>query len=67
MPLSHRERVIKALSHKEPDRVPFDLGSTVDSSIHIEASRKASKSDISYTKWTSVSRNGQDMLSAQTE
>jgi uroporphyrinogen decarboxylase len=43
MPLSHRERVIKALSHKEPDRVPFDLGSTVDSSIHIEAYRKLKK------------------------
>lgn len=43
MPLSHRERVITALSHKEADRVPFDLGSTVDSSIHIEAYRKLKK------------------------
>ncbi len=35
MSLSHRERVIKALSHQEPDRVPFDLGSTPNSSIHV--------------------------------
>ena len=35
MSLSHRERVIKALSHQEPDRVPFDLGSTANSSIHV--------------------------------
>lgn len=40
MLLSHRERVIKALSHQEPDRVPLDLGSTVCSSIHIVAYRK---------------------------
>lgn len=40
MSLSHRERVIKALSHQEPDRVPFDLGSTANSSIHILAYQK---------------------------
>ena len=37
MPLSHRERVIRALSHQEPDRVPFDFGSTVSSSMHVSA------------------------------
>ncbi|HUV06362.1 MAG TPA: hypothetical protein VMX75_01455, partial [Spirochaetia bacterium] len=31
--MTHRERVIAALSHKQPDRVPIDLGSTRDSSI----------------------------------
>ncbi len=31
--LSHRERVLTALCHEQPDRVPLDLGSTVDSSI----------------------------------
>lgn len=35
MPMSHRERVIQALQHEEPDRVPFDLGSTVNSTVHI--------------------------------
>ena len=38
--LGHRERVIRALSHKEPDRIPFDLGSTVDGSMHIESYQK---------------------------
>jgi len=27
--LSHRERVVRALNHKEPDRVPLDLGGRV--------------------------------------
>lgn len=40
MSMSHRERVIEALSHREPDRVPFDLGSTVCSSVHITAYQK---------------------------
>ena len=29
--MNHRERVLKTLEHKEPDRVPIDLGSTVNS------------------------------------
>lgn len=37
MRLSHRARVLKALSHEEPDRVPFDLGGTGNSSIHVQA------------------------------
>lgn len=40
MPLSHRERVIKTLKHHEPDRVPLDLGSTVNSSLHILTYKK---------------------------
>ncbi len=35
--LSHRERVLTAINHKQPDKVPLDLGSTQNSSIHIEA------------------------------
>jgi uroporphyrinogen decarboxylase len=31
--LSHRQRVMQALNHKEPDRVPIDLGATIVSSI----------------------------------
>jgi len=34
--MTHRERVLAALSHKEPDMVPIDLGSTRDSSIVVE-------------------------------
>ena len=40
MTLSHRERVIKALSRKEPDRVPLDLGGTTCSSMHISVYQK---------------------------
>ena len=32
--MTPKERVLAALQHREPDRVPFDLGSTVDTSIH---------------------------------
>ncbi len=32
--MTSRERVLAALNHQEPDRVPFDLGSTVVSGIH---------------------------------
>lgn len=35
MTMGHRERVLKALNHEEPDRVPFDLGGTSNSSVHI--------------------------------
>lgn len=34
--MTHRERVIAALSHKEPDKIPIDLASTRDSSIVVE-------------------------------
>ncbi len=33
--MTHRERVLAALNHKEPDRVPIDLGGCRDSSIHV--------------------------------
>lgn len=35
--MSSRERVLRALSHQEPDRVPFDLGGTGLSTIHVTA------------------------------
>ncbi len=38
--MSPRERIVKALSHKEPDQVPIDLGATHNSSIHIDAYNK---------------------------
>jgi uroporphyrinogen decarboxylase len=31
--MNHRERVLAALRHQEPDRVPLDLGGTMDSTI----------------------------------
>lgn len=31
--MTHRERVLAAINHRQPDKVPIDLGGTVDSSI----------------------------------
>ncbi len=35
--MTSRERLIKALNHKEPDRIPFDIGSTIVSGIQAVA------------------------------
>ncbi|MBI4532294.1 MAG: hypothetical protein HY709_12325, partial [Candidatus Latescibacteria bacterium] len=35
--MTHRERVLSAINHKEPDRVPFDLGGTFATSINVVA------------------------------
>ena len=35
--MNSRERALKALNHQEPDRVPFDLGGTGLSTIHVTA------------------------------
>lgn len=37
--MNSRQRVQTALQHKEPDRIPFDLGGTVLTSIHVNAYR----------------------------
>jgi uroporphyrinogen decarboxylase len=37
--MNSRERVVQALNHQEPDRVPFDLGGTGLSTIHVTAYR----------------------------
>jgi uroporphyrinogen decarboxylase len=37
--MNSRERSVKALNHQEPDRVPFDLGGTGLSTIHVTAYR----------------------------
>ena len=38
--MNSRERVLTALNHKEPDRVPFDLGGTVVTGIQATAYRR---------------------------
>jgi uroporphyrinogen decarboxylase len=35
--MQHRERVMAALNHEEPDRVPIDLGSVGPTGIHVRA------------------------------
>jgi uroporphyrinogen decarboxylase len=37
--MNHRQRVLAALRHQEPDRVPLDLGGTVDSTMAAVAYR----------------------------
>ena len=37
--MNSRERVLAALNHQEPDRIPFDLGATIASGIHLTAYR----------------------------
>lgn len=37
--MNSRERVLLAINHKEPDRVPFDMGGTVVTGIHVKAYR----------------------------
>lgn len=39
MPYTSYQRVLTALEHKEPDRVPFDLGATAVTAININALR----------------------------
>jgi uroporphyrinogen decarboxylase len=35
--MTHRERVLAALSHRQPDKVPIDLGSTINGSMVVDA------------------------------
>ena len=39
MAMTHRERLRRALRHREPDRVPYDLGSTQVTTINVTAYR----------------------------
>jgi len=38
--MNHRERVLAALNHEAPDRVPVDLAGSLSTSIHIKAYEK---------------------------
>ena len=33
--MNHRERVLAALNHEEPDRIPIDFGGTSVTGIHV--------------------------------
>ena len=35
--MNSRERILTTLNHKEPDRVPFDMGGTVVTGINVKA------------------------------
>lgn len=38
--MTHRERILAAISHRQPDMVPIDLGATRDTSIVVEGYEK---------------------------
>jgi hypothetical protein len=55
--MTGRERVLTALAHQEPDRVPIDFGSTWITTIHADAyeQRRSSWSGCSKSvSWMSV-------------
>ena len=35
--VNSRERVLTALNHQEPDRIPFDVGGTLPTGVHVQA------------------------------
>jgi uroporphyrinogen decarboxylase len=41
--MTHRERVMAAVSHRQPDRVPIDFGGTRDSTIVVEGYERLKK------------------------
>ena len=38
--MNSRQRLLLALDHQEPDRIPLDLGSTQVTGIHVQAYKK---------------------------
>jgi uroporphyrinogen decarboxylase len=66
--MSHRERVLRALNHQEPDRVPLDLGGTRSTSLVVEAYEKLNRHLGSeeplriFSKWLNIAHPSQAML-----
>jgi uroporphyrinogen decarboxylase len=66
--MSHRERVMRALSHREPDRVPLDLGGTRSSSLVVECYERlnrylgAEAPARIFSKWLNIAHPSQAML-----
>jgi uroporphyrinogen decarboxylase len=66
--LSHRERVMRALNHREPDRVPLDLGGSRSSSLVVEAYERLSRHlgcqepPRIFSKWLNIAHPSEAML-----
>ena len=66
--MSHRERVLTALSHEEPDRVPIDLGATYASSISRKAYENLKSylglehSTVTMRKWADIVKPDESVL-----
>lgn len=66
--LSHRERMLRALNHQEPDRVPLDLGGTRSTSLVVEAYDKLERHlggkepHRIFSKWLNIAHPSEAML-----
>ncbi|MDH7499539.1 MAG: uroporphyrinogen decarboxylase family protein [candidate division NC10 bacterium] len=66
--MTHRERVLTALNHREPDRVPLDLGSTRSTSLVVEAYEHLSRylrieePPRIFSKWLHIAHPSEGML-----
>jgi uroporphyrinogen decarboxylase len=66
--MTHRERVMRALSHQEPDRVPLDLGATRSTSIVVQAYERlnahlgSSEPPRIFSTWLNIAHPSEAML-----
>lgn len=66
--MTHRQRVLAALNHQEPDRVPVDLGATRATSIVVQAYGRLNSHLGSqeppriFSKWLNIAHPSQAML-----
>ena len=66
--MSHRERVFRALTHQEPDRVPVDLGGSRSSSLVLEAYERlnghlgSQEPRSVFSKWLNIAHPSEVML-----
>lgn len=65
---SHRERLLCALNHQTPDRVPLDLGGTRSTSLVVECYQRLQRhlgdgeSPRIFSKWLNIAHPSQAML-----
>jgi uroporphyrinogen decarboxylase len=68
MAMTHRERVVRALNHQEPDRIPVDLGGSRSSSIVVQAYERlnqhlgSQEPPYILSKWLNIARPSEAML-----
>ena len=66
--MTHRERILAALNHRQPDRVPLDLGATRSTSIVVQAYERLNRHLGSteppriFSKWLNIAHPSQAML-----
>ncbi len=58
MRLTSRQRVLKAVNHQEPDRIPIDIGGTLITTIH----RTAHKNLMEYLGWSQFEEDLYDII-----